>query len=218
MSIKMPKPLDEFFREHCDSVSMLVVGFADYVASRACSRFNCLLQAAILGEQALEKAFKAGLHLSGNRTPFKDMKHNLSDISRKLQEAATWFDCSAYEELIGALDYHFRKSRYPPTKEDPHYLECLQGISREQFDELDCAVVDFYDALPVPDEVKFSLGVYGAIHNRKVLKERGIPSLEWDALSWKNRRLSETLGDYEARADEYFDRLMALPLPGLMKQ
>lgn len=218
MSPKMPRLIYEFLRDHCDTINMLVVGFSDYVASRACLRFNCIFQAAILGEQSLEKAFKAGIRLSGDITPFKDMNHNLSNISQELQKTAKWFDFSAHDELLGLLEHHFRKSRYPSTKEDKHYLECGQGISRKHFDDLDCVVLDYYDALPVSNEVKFSLGVYGAIHNRKVLKDMGIPSREWDALSWENMRLSKTLGDYEDRADEYFDRLKNLSFPGLMKR
>jgi HEPN domain len=216
--MRIPKWLKEFLIEHGDSNAMLFAGFSDYIAARACLRFHCMFQAAILGEQALEKAFKAGLRLSGNTTPFKKLGHKLTEISEELKKTATWFDPSPHREVIDALDYHFMKSRYPPTREDKHYFECLRGISQKEFDDLDCAVLDYYDALPVPNEIKFSLGVYGAIHNKRIMNEHGIPSLGWDALSWRNQRLSRTLGDYEARADEYFDRLDALPLCGLMKR
>jgi HEPN domain-containing protein len=212
---KCPEWLMKFLAEHSDASNMLIAGFSDYIASRACRRANCFFQSAILGEQALEKAYKAGLRLSGNTTPFKKLNHKPSEIAKELKKVAPWFNPLSHEELNDALEYHFGKSRYPPTAEDKDCLECRLGISQEQLDDLDCAILDYYDALPVPDEVKFSLGVYGTIQYRRIQKEHGLPLPEWDALCWMNQRLNRTLDDYEARAEEYFDRLAALRLTGL---
>ena len=209
------KDLFQFIARNVDAMNMLVHGFDDYVASRACLQVNCICQAAVLGEQAVEKMFKGGLRLSGDATRFKDLGHDLVKIAQML-ETYGWFKTSCFEELIEALKYHFDNTRYPPTTEDNDYLTCREGISLSEFDQLDEVVVSYMDVLPVPDEIRLGLGVYGELLNLETLAICGLPSHRWKALTWGNKALEERVAAMVTAIGPHREVVRGLPIPNLL--
>jgi hypothetical protein len=215
-SLRYPAWLLEFIRSYGDdSLGLLHSGFEDYVASRACWQANCPNQWKVLAQQSVEKILKAGLRLSGNTTPFKQWGHKLLKISEAVSEY-DWFQFDQYNDLLAFLETEFVKRRYPPTSEDPHYLEAGGGaFSIDDLALHDHFMIDFMDSVPLREELKYTNGVYAAYLNLLERQEMGVPDYKWNALAWENQVLAVACKTIPPRLLQFKDYVRHAAIIGL---
>jgi HEPN domain-containing protein len=181
----------DFARSNQKAMGFFMAATGDYAAARCCL-INGLFSGLVLSAQAVEKLLKGYLLVKKPEIDARKISHNLPELLTQVMEADSSLDLSKFQPLIVRLKQHYQ-TRYPDNS------DASTSMSTGEMIEIDELIFYINQNLPVPDEIKFRSGIYGAILWSKV---NGYVSGEERWIKENNQAIQSELKNLELRFDQ----------------
>lgn len=161
--------LVQYCRTNYKIVSLYDIASSDYIAARCCFYNTFTEQSYVLACQAIEKLLKATLLcLNPNENIRKYNNHKLIPLMNRIESLGN-NNIKKHSKIASKLWETYEMFRYPDNKLKGVYPRYSYG-GDDELDLIDSFFLELIELIAIPNEVKFSTGLYGSLCNNTIFK------------------------------------------------